>query len=308
MGSTTSYSSRARGVGALAREVSNLVSGYKIELARVEHEPEDLRHLEEVIERETGLRIRDLDVLDVGAGQFLLQMAYFAARNRVVGIDLNVIVQGFDPIGYWRMLCANGPMRVLKTLGRKTLRIDHRYRTRFLRSAALRRFPRLTVLQMDAASLAFPSESFDFAYSLLVFQHVADPLAAALEMARVLRPGGVACVTFTLYTGPTGALDVRALAGSAQLLPWAHLRRGLQYDLQESGYVNGIRLPEWRRIFEDAMPGAKMLLHQPDAPRYGVEAQRLRESRELVDYSLEELLTTSAMVVWRKPDRADAAR
>lgn len=234
-------------------------------------------------------------------------MMYFSHRNRVVGIDQNVIAQGFDPLAYWRMLRANGGVRVLKTLGRKVLGIDRRYRRQFMRSLGLRDVPRLKVLQMDAAALDFASESFDFVYSLLVFPHLSGPSSAAEELARVLRPGGVAYVDFTVYTGASGALDVRALGGRATALPpWAHLRPAFQAEVQESAYLNRLRLPEWQRLFSTIMPGAAGRFFSPDAERYEPEARRLRESGELADYSLEELLTSQAAFIWRKPLAAGA--
>jgi SAM-dependent methyltransferase len=300
-----SYSSQARGVVAFCREASNLVSAYTRGLeSKVERELERVRQVEETVARETGVRVRGLDVLDVGAGQLLLQMAYFARENHVVGIDQSVIVQGFDPAGYWRMFRTNGVTRVVKTLGRKALGIDRRYRNGYVQALRLAGFPTLKVLQMDASSLSFASQSFDVAYSLLVFQHLADPVSTAHEMVRVVRPGGVVYIDFTVYTGPSGALDVRILGGrESELPPWAHLRSDFKDQVHESAYLNRIRLPAWRRIFEEAMPGAKVLLAGPEAGKYESEARRLREQDgELAEYSLEELLTSRAIVTWRKPE------
>ena len=42
----------------------------------------------------------------------------------------------------------------------------------------------------DAHALPFPEASFDFAFSLAVFEHLHSPWRAADEIARVLRPGG----------------------------------------------------------------------------------------------------------------------
>lgn len=53
-----------------------------------------------------------------------------------------------------------------------------------------------TVLQPDPNRLPFPDSSFDFATSVCVFHHVAlahRPELAA-ELARVLTPGGIACI------------------------------------------------------------------------------------------------------------------
>ena len=66
---------------------------------------------------------------------------------------------------------------------------------------------------------AFPDESFDFVFSHLVFQHVADDAVLALnlsEVARVLRPGGLALLQFDTR-------GRRLLARAAGLLPDALL-------------------------------------------------------------------------------------
>ncbi|WP_272476840.1 methyltransferase domain-containing protein [Baekduia alba] len=47
-------------------------------------------------------------------------------------------------------------------------------------------------LVADAHALPFPDASFDFVFSLAVFEHLHSPWIAAREMARVLRPGGAA--------------------------------------------------------------------------------------------------------------------
>lgn len=49
----------------------------------------------------------------------------------------------------------------------------------------------LSVVQSQAEKLPFPDQSFDLVHSNHVFEHLADPLAAAKEAYRVLKPGGV---------------------------------------------------------------------------------------------------------------------
>jgi SAM-dependent methyltransferase len=47
----------------------------------------------------------------------------------------------------------------------------------------------------DAATLPFADDSFDVAVCLEVFEHLFDPRSVALEIARVLRPGGTLIAT-----------------------------------------------------------------------------------------------------------------
>ena len=62
------------------------------------------------------------------------------------------------------------------------------------------------VQEMDATRLAFADATFDLVFSFNVFEHLRDPAAAFAEIARVLRPGGMAYLSFTgLRWSPHGA-------------------------------------------------------------------------------------------------------
>src|SRR6187431_206151 len=88
----------------------------------------DAKVAERRISERYGRQLRDLDVLDIGTGQFLTQLIYFAQCNRAIGIDADVYAEGLNPIPYVRMAVVNGPARTIKTIGRKVLGIDRRYR------------------------------------------------------------------------------------------------------------------------------------------------------------------------------------
>jgi ubiquinone/menaquinone biosynthesis C-methylase UbiE len=59
------------------------------------------------------------------------------------------------------------------------------------------RYPRLRLETADATRLPYPDASFDALYSASVLEHIGGDgdLAAAAEIARVLKPGGVAAIT-----------------------------------------------------------------------------------------------------------------
>ncbi|NJN23733.1 MAG: class I SAM-dependent methyltransferase [Acaryochloridaceae cyanobacterium RL_2_7] len=54
--------------------------------------------------------------------------------------------------------------------------------------------PRITFEVGQAECLAFESQSFDFVYARLLFQHLAQPLQVLAEIKRILKPGGVVCL------------------------------------------------------------------------------------------------------------------
>jgi SAM-dependent methyltransferase len=263
---------------------------------------ERLRKVEAAVLDGVGLRLEGLSALDVGAGQLLAQMTYFAQKNTVSGIDTDVIVRGFDLPGYARMLRKNGSKRVVKTLGRKALLIDARYRRELARQMGVPRLAEVRPLEMNAAKMTFSDRSFEFVYSMAVFQHLEDPAAVLDEMIRVLKPGGAIYFDFILYTGPTGSHDVHYLGGDEDALPaWAHLRPRFQSLVQSNAYLNRLRLPEWREIIDQRMPAFKSQLIEVGEDGLMEEAESLRK-HELCDYSLEELLTSKVIVVWRKPE------
>lgn len=260
----------------------------------------ELRELERTLERRFQLSPTGLDVLDVGAGQRLLELAYFSRQNNAVGIDLDVIVQGFDPLGYVRMARANGAKRAVKTLARKSLLVDRRYRRELARELGTRRIGRLHVLTMDAAAMTFAAGEFDLVHASRVFQHLPDPDAVLAEMVRVLRRGGALVLSLTPFTSPSGSLDVRLLAGTAELPPWAHLRNDVGQDVLESAYVNRLRLNEWLSLFERRLPGCAVVFDQRMASTLETQARELKERGELADYDLDELVTTGLTLTWGK--------
>jgi SAM-dependent methyltransferase len=299
-----SYSSGLGGPFGSLREAFNLARAHSADTReQVRRSIAHLQTTEALVEEYGEMRLRGLEMLDVGAGQRLTQLKYFSARgNDVVGVDRDVVVHGFDPLGYLRMARSNGLRRMVKTAGRKVLRFDTRFNSEFERhlgsTSSLRR---ARIYQCDASRLPFVSETFDFSYSMSVLQYVEDPLSALREMGRVVKSGGGAYVDFMLYTGPSGCLDIRALGGRGALPHWVHLRDDTAEIVRENAPLNQLRLATWRALFAEAMPGSTLVLDQPGRDVLESEAQRVRENGELLDYSIEELVTTEVRVVWRKP-------
>jgi 2-polyprenyl-3-methyl-5-hydroxy-6-metoxy-1,4-benzoquinol methylase len=78
---------------------------------------------------------------------------------------------------------------------------------------------RTKLLPLDITHDApFPAQSFDFIYSFVVLEHVADPLAMLATMHRLLKPGGMLYFTANLYRGPLASHRYREV-----YFPWPHL-------------------------------------------------------------------------------------
>jgi SAM-dependent methyltransferase len=298
------YSGELQGLRNSAGEAWELYRLHSRGVAeRVGAELEYLREVEKLTTSGYAFPIRDQRVLDVGAGQRLIQLAYFSRANDAVGIDLEVIAQGFDPRAYARMLRLNGLRRTVKTLVRKALLIDARYRSEVRRQLGLQRFPRLKVLQMDASRMDFPDASFDFVFSYSVFQTLPDPGQAFREVERVLRPGGVAYVSFQLYSSANGCLDPRFFPSlNPQAVRWPHLRSPHSSDVRQNAVLNRLRLDEWHTVIASVLPGADVIVRRLEHDGLAADLAALRDQGELADYSDEELLANEIVALWRKQE------
>lgn len=255
--------------------------------------------------RLTNKSLENKDVLIVGAGQTLREAVAFGATNRVIGIDLDVMPQGWRPGQYYRLLRTNGAMRAAKTIGRKLLGIDRTFHRELRKKMALTGKPDLVLRQMDATSMTFPSDNFDFVYSFSVFEHLDNPRAALSEAIRVLRPGGVLIISTHMYASEGGCHDLRIFAGRRDEIPlWAQLRPEHKHTVVESCYMNKWRLSQWQELFDELCPGGQTYLdnhHEPLGSRYAAELATIRGGGELADYTDEELLSVNVVITHQKP-------
>jgi SAM-dependent methyltransferase len=297
-----SYTSQSVGLKAWLRDVRRLYESHLGQVSgRVDFVLTKLRRLERQLAELYGFTLEDRDVLDIGAGQFLMQMHYFAQRNRPVGIDFDVIAQGTNPGPYLKMLWLNGFRRTLKTIGRKLLGVDRRYAAVVKKQLNVRSLPRLPVFQMDACNMTLRNASFDFVHCYSVFHHLPDPGAAVDGIVRVLRPGGIVYISLHLYTSENGSLDARAMSGQRGDFPsWAHLRPQFAKDVQPNAFLNRLRIDDWRELFRTRMPGAHLIFNRTDRPGIEQDARALLDAGELNGYSLEELVTHEVVILWKK--------
>lgn len=259
---------------------------------RVQDLLNDIRTVESRIHEAFGVELKNVDVLEIGPGQFLCQSRYLAVHNRVTGLDTDVIAVGINPLPYLEMFLRNGWERTAKTVGRKLLGVDHAYRQAILKQ--LGSVPRVCCLRADASQI--PVSGFDFVYTRAVFHHLPNPIEAVEECKRVLRPGGILYIALEPYTSPTGCVDPRITSER----PWAHLRPEFQSQVCPTAFVNKLRVEEWRMLFSLILPGVRIVLRQSE-PRFLHAAAELKDAGHLADYSFEELTAGELIAMWRKP-------
>ena len=264
---------------------------------------ESMAEPEQRIEDLLGRPVEDLDILEVGPGQGMERARYFGRKNRVVGIDRDIIPPGFEPGAYWRMARTNGVGRVVKTLGRQVV-IGRAKQAAFAKLAGPdARPPELRTGDIESEPLA--DESIDIVMSWSVFEHLGDPAKALDNLIAALRPGGVLYISIHIYTAHDGHHDIRAFTGQGANLPlWGHLRPAHAHEISPSSYLNEWRLDRWRQLFDDVAPGHTEYLDQYEVPDTlgPLLVDDLRD--ELSDYSDDELLTVNAVYAWRKPTAA----
>ena len=80
------------------------------------------------------------------------------------------------------------------------------------------------LLKMDGTSLQFPDNFFDEIISISTFEHLSDVDAAIMEIARVLKPGGLSLISFEPVWTCSYGHHLHHFGECAKLLsPWSHL-------------------------------------------------------------------------------------
>ncbi len=297
-----SYTSNKMGLGRRLREFWNLFHLHSHDVNRiVSRMIQRIRRTEDAILRHTGTTLENKTILEIGPGQKQPQMLYFGRKNKVTGIDIDFVANGWNPIGYVKMLRHNGLTRTCKTVARKMLRLDAKYHKEFRRQIGQMK-PLQNILQMDAAELKFPDASFDVVYTSAVFEHIPDPGKALEEIKRVLKPGGVCFIDLHLYTSDSGCHDTRIFSHRREMLPkWSHLRPAYQDLVQTNAYLNRLRLPQWREVFARHLPGSAIECWPDETPGLANEIAQIKSGGELTEYADEELITLTFVCVWKKP-------
>ena len=250
-----------------------------------------------------GRPITGVDLLEIGTGTMATQALYYACRgNRVTGIDLEPQEAGWSVGELVDLARHNGPRRALKTLARKVIGLDRVFPREVAQQMGRSAPPPMSLLRMDAGRMTFPDASFDVVHSYDVLEHVEDVEAVVREIARVLRPGGLAMIVLMPYTCENGSHDYRLISGHrGDLAYWAHLRPQHRAAVKPGAFVNALGLREVQRICERFMPGAIFGAPPAKDPEMPARLRELRAAGELEGYDDEELLAVRLRVLWKKP-------
>ncbi len=301
--SRRSYSSLP---GGLRRRVQELVHLQRMHRRRAPTRAanivDEMAWLREQILDRYGIELDGQRMLDIGGGQLLPAALYFAQTNDVVSIDQAFVPRPGEPTDYVRMLRRNGPVRTMKTLGRKALGVDRVFRNSLADLVDVEKLRNPTLWTADAADVDAEDESFDVVYSFSVFEHLDDPPAVVAEASRLLRRGGVAILHVHPFTSENGAHDPRVMSGDRRTLPlWAHLRPQHRELVASNAYLNEWGVDRWRELFASMLPGSDVVLRGDDDPARRVQLAALQRTGELEGYNDDELLNADLYCFWQRP-------
>jgi SAM-dependent methyltransferase len=250
-----------------------------------------------------GVDLQSADVLDVGCGANApMTVMLHASGARVIGVDQDLGYRwglGFNPARYRQYMREAGPLKTArKILGEYVY--DRTYFTRLSTAVSWPLTERgLDLRAMDIAQLGFRDSSFDVVHSNAAWEHLPDVRRANEEVARVLRPGGLAYIEIHLFPSLSGGHDLPWIVpGRIDLqgrMPWRHLR---DPEWQAPVYLNRLR----ERDYVDHFTGTPRL-EVIDWITEFVEGEELvtEEIRQEVgDYSVVELTRRSVIAVLRK--------
>ena len=258
-------------------------------------------------------RLHDLDVLDLGCGvNAPMALMLHASGCRVTGVDWNLGLRwglGFSLERYRRFASETGAgvgRLARKFLGE--LAYDRTYYATLASASGLRLSEKdLDLRAMDVERMDFPDQSFDVVHSNATFEHLRDVPTAARELARILRPGGLAHIEIHLFPSLSGGHDLPWIVPDKLVMdgikPWQHLR---DPNWKEPVYLNRLRERDYRRIF-DATPGLRVLEWNVEFTE-GKHLLTPEIAATLPDYTERDLTTRSIIVIAQRDPAGFSSR
>ena len=245
-------------------------------------------------------------VLDIGCGANApISLILHSSGVPVTGIDDYLGFRwglGFKPSRYASYLREVGATRTARKMVGELL-YDRHYYAALSRAIGSPLFEEgLDLRKMNAEQLAFADGSFDLIHSNATWEHLPNVAAANREVARVLRPGGLAYIEIHLFPSLSGGHDLPWIVpGRTDLggvTPWGHLR---DPQWRAPVHLNRLRERDYRHHFE-CTRGLEIVQWRTEYTEGDQWLTKTLEG-ELSDYSREELTKRSIIVVVRKTSR-----
>jgi SAM-dependent methyltransferase len=275
--------------------------GYKLRgaehFAAVQHA--NFERLRAPLELALGRPAKGLSMIEIGCGQWQALSRLFAAMgNDVIGLDPELPPAHLR--GYLGFARTAGVERAAKTLANELV-----LRSRFETALAARSgLPTRTAWPMlvrrGAERLPAVDGRTDVIMSDNVFEHLPDVAGVVAEMARVLKPGGLAVIEihpFTAFSGghhPASIAHGDASAFVPTIPPWDHLRA---HQHPSGVYLNGLRPSAYRAIFDHHFECLRWDAHR-EGERFLTPA--LEAELATRGYDRDEVLTGRIVYVGRK--------
>jgi SAM-dependent methyltransferase len=242
--------------------------------------------------------LEGLRILDLGCGKsFWLTLLLHSCGAQVTGIDTEVVEQGHSAYKYLNIIKKNGFERALRTLVWDMFYARPYYQALAEVAPFPLSFQGLDARSVEISDIDIPAGSLDLIVSHEVFEHLSDVEGALVAMRRLLKPEGIAYIYIHNFASLSGGHQIAwkypDTEPSVIVPPWDHLRENLYPDIPS--WINRMREVEYRRAFEREFEVLSWLAT-------GIEGEALLTSeisRELFDYSTEELLTKGFTVIAR---------
>ncbi len=237
-------------------------------------------------------------VLDVGCGTFYPYVILFHQVSEFVcGIDPVQLRLLGESVNDQSSSSPRSQLNAARLRARDTY-FRHTYYRELARGAGItiKRWD-VNLYRGDAASLPFPDNSFDLVVSRAAFEHIPNVQAAVVNIARVLRPGGLADITIHLFTSLSGGhekafWDFRRPSG--RFAAWAHLR---DPHWASPLYLNRLHESDYRRAFVGRLEIVDWLTHSTEGADLLDDTLLL----QLPGYTAEDLSKRMITVIAQKP-------
>lgn len=244
-------------------------------------------------------------VLEIGFGARPHRLVWLHNSDiNVWGVDLDKPLLELSPKSVFDIVRRNGPERAIKSITRYCISDKHQWRTMASEIGARGRtflMPKERLIVADAASGDFWAKvgQMDFIYSEDVFEHIPGESLEILveQMARALRPNGLALIRPMVFTGICGGHQLEWYPHTLdqhierRTAPWEHLR---QNRYPADTYLNRLTRQDYVDIFEKHFHILENKAMKPDrGESFITSAIRAELSR----YSDEELFSNSVRFI-----------